>query len=87
MIAAAATAAADNAWRLAEGAASGEGAGPVELDEFGRDVGLSRRQEAERRAARRRERQAARKALQQRSKVAGMECCVFGWLSCNIADL
>ncbi|KAK9800230.1 hypothetical protein WJX73_001691 [Symbiochloris irregularis] len=65
---AAASAAADNAWQQAEGAANGSDSGPVELDEFGRDVGLSRRQEAAHRAARRRERLAARKAVQQRSQ-------------------
>lgn len=75
---AAATAAAERAEAAAE--ERGEGAStsaPPELDEFGRDAGLMRRQEGARRAQRRRTRVAARKAALQRAQV-GYGCAQVG---------
>ena len=72
---AAATAAADRARHAAvERIAGNTSSGPVELDEFGRDAGLMKRQEQQHRAARRHERLATRTAVLQRSQVG------TGWL-------
>lgn len=59
---AAATAAAERAQEAAEEQASSGSAIAEELDEFGRDLGLMRRQEEAERAAKRKQRAAARKA-------------------------
>ena len=82
---AAATAAADTAQQAAEEASSGsQAAGTVELDEFGRDAGLMKRQEQAARAAKRQERALARKASARQDQVHNTHIMLQVVNICNI---